>query len=108
MKLFRTVSQAEKDDYDNLGGVFRTAENTLEAKQFFKSEIAVRKFLESARNQEFFPPYEHLFVVDINEKCLRGIGYDEQELDTFEAITIQEDNLTQFNNCINFVDQYAA
>lgn len=106
MKLYRTVSKAERDDY-NKKEELRTAKNTLEGKQFFKSEIAVREFISSSKLQRYSPPYRYLFIIDINEECLESIDYDEQELDRFEAITILEADLPQFNNCINFIEQNA-
>jgi len=38
--LFRAVSRQEKEDYDE-HGIFLTGKNTLEAKQFFKTRVAV-------------------------------------------------------------------
>jgi hypothetical protein len=107
MKLFRTVSEAERSDY-NGSGIFRTSTNTLEAKQFFKSEIAVQEFIRSSKSQRYSPPYKYLFAIDIDEHCLNQISYDEQELDRFNAITISEEDLPQFNNCINFVEENAV
>lgn len=104
MKLYRTVSKAERDDYIHTGEL-RTAKNTLEGKQFFKSEIAVREFMSNSKLQRYSPPYKYLFILDIDEECLGSIDYDEQELDRFEAITIFEADLPQFNNCINFIEQ---
>lgn len=106
MKLYRTVSKAERDDY-HTDGLLRPGDNTLEAKQFFKSEIAVEEFIQNAKAQRFSPPYKYLFIIDINEECLEGIPYDEQELDRFAAITVFEAHLPLFNNCINFIDEYA-
>jgi len=80
----------------------------LEAKQFFKSEIAVQEFIRSCKSQRYFPPYKHLFTIDIDEHCLNQIPHDEQELDRFTAITISEVDLPQFNNCINFVEQHVV
>ena len=107
MKLFRTVSKAERDDY-NSNKKFRISRNTLEAKQFFKSEIAVEEFIRDSKLRHYSPPYKYLLSIDINEQCLNLISYDEQELDRFPAITIHENDLPQFNNCINFVDEYEA
>jgi hypothetical protein len=47
--LYRVVSRAEKNDYEDHRG-FRTARNTVEGKQFFKSEQGVREFAKIAVN----------------------------------------------------------
>jgi hypothetical protein len=44
IKLYRAISQNEKDDFDR-DQQFRTGKNTLEAKQFFKSRAAVKQFV---------------------------------------------------------------
>jgi hypothetical protein len=106
MKLYRTVSKAERDDYIHTGQL-NTAKNTLEGKQFFKSDVAVREFISNSRLQRYSPPYKYLLVIDIDEESLESIDYDEQELDRFEAITIFEADLPRFNNCINFIEQDA-
>ena len=43
-KLYRAVSKSEYDDWKTIS-IFRTAKNTLEAKQFFKTMIAVKDFV---------------------------------------------------------------
>jgi hypothetical protein len=78
MKLYRTVSKAERDDY-TLTGKLNTATNTLEGKQFFKSEIAVREFVSNSKLQHYSPPYKFLFIIDIDEERLESIDYDEQQ-----------------------------
>ena len=106
MELFRVVSDGEYDEFVQ-DRRFRLGVNTLEAKQFFKSKIGVNEFLSDSRSRGFEPPYTYLLIVDIEETCLENIPYDEQELDRHMAITIQEDDLENFNNCINFVnDEY--
>jgi hypothetical protein len=55
MKLYRAVSQLEKDDFDEQG-FLRTGENTLEAKQFFKSIEAVSEFVANSRLRQYDPP----------------------------------------------------
>ncbi len=107
MKLFRAVSRAERNDYNDIK-TFRTSKNTLEAKQFFISEIAVNEFIRSSKSQKYSPPYKYLFSLDIDEHCLSLIPYDEQELDRFTAITIFEKDLPQFNKCISFVHENAV
>lgn len=105
MKLFRTVSDDEWNDYYS-HKKFRTAKNTLEAKQFFKSETGVREYKRKADEIIFVPPYRHLLVVELDLRCLSTIPFDEQVIDDYDAITIAEDDLNNFNNCVNFVDRY--
>lgn len=82
-----------------------TAENTLEARQFFKSRRAVSEFVRDTRMQRFQPPYQYIFVVDVDDRCLAAVRYDIQELDRFEAVTVYEADLPAFNNCVNFIKQ---
>ena len=104
MVLYRVVSQAEQEDYisDNQ---FRTGNNTLEAKQFFKSKVAVHEYVSNATMQGYRPPYSFLFTVYLHEYCLEQASYTEMELDGYEAISIHEDYLIDFNRCVNFVEQ---
>ena len=48
--LYRAVSQNERNDYFERKE-FRIAKNTLDAKQFFKSRIAIKQFVESSVRQ---------------------------------------------------------
>ena len=105
MKLYRIVSHDEREDFQKYR--FRTSRNTLEAKQFFKSEIAIREFYRDSLIQGYQPPYSFLISVDISEECLNMILFDTQELDTFEAVTVFEPDLPAFNDCINFTDIHA-
>jgi hypothetical protein len=102
--LYRAISRAEKIDYDTYDQL-RTARNTLEGKQFFKSEIAVLEFASNANFRKYKPPYTFILRIGIDEDCLNAIDIDVQILDGFEAMTISEDDLKAFNNCINFVNQ---
>lgn len=101
MKLYRVVSSAERDDFD-LYGSFRTARNTMEATQFFKTEFGVQEFYRSSLTQDYQPPYSSIIVVDINEACLEVVDHDVQVLDGFDAITVSEDCSPDFNEGINF------
>ena len=65
-KLFRAISQAEKDDYDETK-LFNTGRNTLEAKQFFKSLTAVKQFVASAAMQEYNPAYLYFLTVTVDD-----------------------------------------
>ena len=85
---------------------FRTAKNTLEAKQFFKSKRAIKPYIAKAIKQKLSPPYKYLLVVDIDEDCLYKLNVDEQELDDFDALTVYKDELPDFNNCINFTEYH--
>jgi hypothetical protein len=84
---------------------FRTARNTLEAKQFFRSEKGVLEFVKDATNQSYKPPYKHIFIIHMNKDCFENLNYIVQELDRFEAITVYEDDLPAFNNCVIFIDE---
>jgi hypothetical protein len=102
MKLYRAVSMDEYQDFST-DEVFRTTNHTLEAKQFFKSEMAVWEFVMAAIKQSYCPPYEYILTIDIDNQCFEAIGAELQNLDGHDAITIQEENLKRFNNCIIFV-----
>lgn len=107
MKIYRAVSVAEQRNFYENDESFLTARNTLEAKQFFKSKLAVTTFVKESVKQHYAPPYKYLFVVDIDETCLGNIvGIDNQLLDGFEALTVAEELLPAFNNCINFTEQH--
>ena len=102
--LYRAMSDAEYLDYNN-SNQFNTAINTLEAKQFFKSRIAVREFVKSAVEQNYYPPYTHLLIITVDDQQLNAIHVDKMDLDGFEAISVPEDQLPVFNNCITFVNE---
>jgi hypothetical protein len=104
ISLYRAVSQQEKDDYDNQQ-IFRTGKNTLEAKQFFKSRIAIKEFVAGSVLQNYDPPYAWLLIITINEDCFDETGHMEMRLDGYDAINIEEDHLPEFNNCVKFVKQ---
>jgi hypothetical protein len=99
--LYRAVSDAEYFDFQK-NPLFNTAQNTLEAKQFFKSRIAIREFVASAINQNYFPPYTRLLVLTTDDILLNNVSYDSMDLDGFEAISVPEDELPAFNNCVTF------
>ena len=106
MKLYRVVSKSEKNDYEALQ-LFRTARNTLEGKQFFKSDHAAKEFARIAEKRNYRPPYSFLYTVDLNDDCFNNFGLQSQTLDGFEAVTIKEDDLPAFNNCVNFTNNNA-
>ncbi|MBB3969396.1 hypothetical protein [Mucilaginibacter phyllosphaerae] len=93
----------EKDDFD-IDDQFRTGENTLEAKQFFKSLEAIREFVENSKLREYDPPYVYLLTINVNKVKFNKTPHTDMPLDGYEAITIHEDNLPIFNNCVNFVN----
>lgn len=80
--------------------------NTLEGKQFFKEEAAVKEFVENAKQRNYQPPYQHVLVVQADEECMSRIGFCEQKLDGYDAITIRETYLNSFNRYIKFVEDY--
>lgn len=104
MKLYRAISEDEYKDFIT-DEVFRTAKNTLEAKQFFKSEIAVEEFVKDAIKRRYRPPYRHILTIDVDNQCFEYINSEEQNLDGHDAVTIQEDDLPSFNNCVTFIEQ---
>jgi hypothetical protein len=101
MILYRAVSADEYKDY-MLDETFRLGDNTLEAKQFFKSETAVLEYVRATVKRSFKPPYKHILTIEVDNECFAAIAYFEQYLDGFEAITIPEDDLPSFNNCVIF------
>ena len=100
--LYRAVSNVEYRDYQK-SKLFKTAKNTLEAKQFFKSRIAIREFVASSVEQAYFPPYTHLLILTIDDTQLSKVRIDTMDLDGFEAISVPENQLSAFNTCINNV-----
>jgi hypothetical protein len=102
MKLYWVSSQAEKDDYQ-ITGQLRTSQNTLEAKQFFKTRKAVNEYLDNAISQDFHPLYVTLLIVDIEKSDFDKLHADEMTLDGFLAVTVYEEHLNSFNNFIEFV-----
>lgn len=102
MKLYRAVSAAEYKDFKTDQN-FRTAENTIEGKQFFKSQNAVLEYVEAAVKRGYAPPhYKYLLTITVENQCFDLINYESQILDGHEAITIQEEDLPAFNNCFTF------
>jgi len=99
MKLYRAISYRERQDYKKCKQ-FRTAKNTLEAKQFFKSETGVFEFIEDSLTGNFSPPYKYMYCIELDEECIAKIEYDEQILVGYKAITIQEQYLRNFNKCV--------
>lgn len=104
MKLYRAISEKEKDDFE-LHKQLRTSMNTLEAKQFFKSKLAVLSFVKKSFLREFDPPYKYLLTIDIEEDDLQNPDFINLSLDGFDAISIDEDDLSLFNLYIKFVTQ---
>jgi hypothetical protein len=104
MILFRAVSTDEYKDF-KIHGNFRTAKNTLEAKQFFKREKAVLEFVNVAVKRSYRPPYKYVLIIDVDNQCLEAVEFQSQNLDGHDAITIQEDDFPSFNNCITFIEE---
>jgi hypothetical protein len=101
MILYRAVSAEEYKDY-MVDETFRLGNNTLEAKQFFKSETAVLEYVRSTVKRSFKPPYKYILTIEVDNECFAAIVSFEQYLDGFEAITIPEDDLPSFNKCVSF------
>ncbi len=59
MIIYRAVSRAEQPDIKQTGR-FRTARNTLEGKQFFKTQAAIAYFVSQAESLHYKPPYRFL------------------------------------------------
>jgi hypothetical protein len=105
MKIYRAISEKERDDY-YFCHYFRTSKNTLEAKQFFKSEADTLDFINKSRKKQYLPPYKYLLYIEIDEDCFYKIHPEEQILDGFEAITIYKFHLPAFNICIKLVSEH--
>ena len=101
--LFRAVSQQEKENYD-AHDAFRIGRNTLEAKQFFKTRVAVIAFVSSAVDQNYDPAYTHLMIVTVDDDNF-DIIQGTRKLDGYDAEHVHEDDLGAFNNCVIFVSQ---
>jgi hypothetical protein len=108
MRLYRAISQAERDNFFAKGKTFRIAKNTLEAKQFFKSKAAVDLFVAESAKQNYDPSYCFILLIIVKDNCFQKLDFTEQQLDGFEALTIPEATLPAFNKCINFVNEYAV
>ena len=104
IKLYRAISQEEKDDYD-IDQLFRTGRNTLEAKQFFNSRTAVTQYIEQSILQDYMPPYTYLLTINIEENCLDTSNPTYMVLDSFHAVSISDMDLLTFSNCVIFVKQ---
>ena len=102
MKLYRAVSIHEYHDF-RTDERFRTADHTLEAKQFFRSIKAVQDFIQIAVERAYRPPYKYILIIDVDNQCLEAIHAVFQNLDNHDAITVLRDDLPAFNNCIIFV-----
>jgi hypothetical protein len=99
MLLYRATSIAEYDDL-MAHEMFRTADNTLEGKQFFKSRQAVDSFVRIAAERRYRPPYRYLVRVFIEDDLFDNLVHGDLILDGFEAISIHEEHLTDFNNIV--------
>ena len=105
-KLYRAVSNAEYKDWENTNE-FRTAKNTLEAKQFFKTEVAVMDFIYQSNTTDLSSPYLFIIEIQVFKTCLENLKADYIKLVTHEAVSIDGDELPDFNKCITFVEGYA-
>ncbi|RYY86833.1 MAG: hypothetical protein EOO15_13430 [Chitinophagaceae bacterium] len=101
MNLYRAMSAEEWADYAS-DFQFRTARNTLEGKQFFKTEWATREYVRKSVQRRFHPPYRHLVAFFVPLECIKGIEFEDQILDDFEAITFAEADLFKLSDCVNF------
>jgi hypothetical protein len=73
MDLYRAVSGREYNDWRS-SGLFQTAENTIEGKQFFRSENGVKEFVREARRQNYIPPYTYFLYLTIEADCLETVN----------------------------------
>jgi hypothetical protein len=105
MLLFRAMSMAEFTDY-RTSGLLQIAGQTLEAKQSFRSVVAVMGFVERADAQGFIPRYARTLTFFLDTECFPANALQEQILDGHLAVTIAEEHLPQLNNCINFVSSH--
>lgn len=103
MLLFRAMSTAEYRDYRR-SGALAIQDWTLEAKQFFKTQVAIEDFTRMAAGLR--PRYVRVVVFELDINCFRH-EIDERLLDGHMAITIPSEHLPDLNNCITFVEEYA-
>ena len=89
-KLYRAVSKAEFYDWNDTKE-FRTARNTLEAKQFFKSYKAAVDFHNQSLLLNFDNPYVYIFEVHVFTTCINKLEVNHMSLDTHNALSIEED-----------------
>lgn len=61
------------------------------------------EFIQAAAKRSYRPPYKYILVVDVENQCLDSIDVESQNLDNYDAITIREEDLPSFNNCVTFV-----
>ncbi|HET6252675.1 MAG TPA: hypothetical protein VFE32_01310 [Puia sp.] len=97
------MSTAEYKDYKR-SGALRIQDWTLEAKQFFKTRVAVEDFIQMASSLR--PPYTRVLIFDLDSNCFKH-EIDERPLDGHMAVTITAEHLEDLNNCITFEDEYA-
>ncbi len=100
MKLYRLVSEEEYQDVLVREGFF-VARNTLEAKEFWLSEIAARRFLADMRRTAFKPPYTRLAIVDVDAE-LHEVSHWRMALDGHDALVVDRDGLALFNSIITY------
>ena len=103
MLLFRTMSTREYRDYKQFGEL-RLQNWTLEAKQFFKTRVAVDDFIQMASSLR--PPYTRVLIFDLDSNCFTH-EIDERALDGHMAVTIPAKDLPDLNKCITFIEEYA-
>ncbi len=106
MKLYRTISFAEKDDLDKTKK-FRTVLNSLEAKQFFVHKEDLIEYINASLKKDFTPPYKFIVEVQITNVNLKKIEHDKMDLDDKNAYSIPESSLGKFNEACKILTTYA-
>lgn len=101
MKIFRAVSELEKIDLE-IHGEFRAKRGAYEGKLFAESEKDASIF---GRNFYIFDN-EPIFLIevevnDIFAKTL-GVEFPDQEIGVGSTISVDGDQLTEFNNNMTF------
>jgi hypothetical protein len=102
MKLFRTVSDEEFDDF-NLDKKFRLKEGHYECKLFFKTYAAASQFKKLYNQLMSLPFYNEIIEVEIDEQAFGVARLIEEEFDTHKGIAVYKQDLKDFNKMINFV-----
>ena len=77
----------------------------LKQNNSLKVKRAAEEFVKDAIKRRYRPPYKHILTIDIDNQCFESINSEQQNLDGHDAVTIQEDDLTSFNNCVTFVEE---
>lgn len=103
-KLYRAVSTLENEDYITQNKI-RCIETSLQVKQFFLKKAEVIEYVNLSKIANFKPPYTYIWEIEIYSEMFKSINADFLKLDSFIAVSIEENNLKYFNKCVKLVKQ---